>query len=249
MKINGYFDQVKKAARRADRRILEFLYPPRCPVCDTVVLPQRRICPECREKLRPASGATCFKCGKPLANGRREFCADCMKKKRFFIQGRALWVYEKEVKKSLYRFKYQNKREYGTAYAEETAKKDGAWIKSKGIQAIVPVPLHKKKRKKRGYNQAEIFAEELGILLDIPVRADLLTRVRDTRPQKTLNDSQRKQNLRHAFLARKGEAPTRVLLVDDIFTTGSTLNAAAGALLEAGIKEVYTYCVGIGADA
>lgn len=248
MKINGYFDKVKKAARKADRWILDFLYPPRCPVCDTAVLPGRRICQACREKLRPASGIVCLKCGKPLANGRQEFCADCAKKNRLFAQGRALWVYEKDTKESIYRFKYQNRREYGIAYAEEIAKKDGAWIKGKGIQAIVPVPLHKKRRKKRGYNQAEILAEEMGVLLDIPVRADLLTRARDTRPQKTLNDAQRKQNLRRAFLARKGTAPARVLLVDDIYTTGSTLHAAAGALLDAGVEKVYTYCVGIGAD-
>lgn len=243
------FNKIKKTAERADRWILDFLYPPRCPVCDTAVLPQRRICAECVKKLRRANGAVCFKCGKPLANGRQEFCADCEKKPRRFTRGRALWIYEKEVKSSVYRFKYQNKREYGAAYAEEIAKWDGAWIKGKGIQAIVPVPLHKNRQKKRGYNQAEILAKELGRILDIPVRTDILRRERDTRPQKTLNDAQRKQNLRHAFRAKEGAVPGRVLLVDDIYTTGSTMNAAAGALLDAGAGQVYAYCVSIGRDA
>lgn len=249
LKIEDCFKKIKKAAGRADRWILDFLYPPRCPVCDTAVLPQRRICAECRKKMRLASGIVCLKCGKPLADGRQEFCADCAKKTRNFAQGRALWIYEKEARESIYRFKYQNKREYGTAYAEEIAKRDGAWIKGKGIQAIVPVPLHKKRQKKRGYNQAEILAKELGVLLDIPARTDILKRVRDTKPQKMLNNAQRKRNLQDAFLARKGAPPECVLLVDDIYTTGSTLNAAAGALLEAGAKKVYAYCVGIGADA
>lgn len=240
------FEKIKNVAGKADEWILNFLYPPRCPICDAAVLPGKRICAGCKEKLRPASGNVCLKCGKPLADERKEFCADCAKKPRRFTQGRALWIYEKEAKASIYRFKYQNKREYGSAYAEEIARRDGDWILSKGIQAIIPVPLHKNRKRKRGYNQAEILAKELGRLLKLPVKDGILVRIRDTKPQKTLSDGERKRNLKHAFHVTGGMAPERVLLVDDIYTTGSTLDAAAAALLEAGAAKVYVYCLSIG---
>ena len=174
--------------RQLDRWILDLLYPPRCPVCDRAVLPEVGICPKCREKLLTVKEPVCMKCGKPVLNPRKEYCRDCEKRERSFTQGKALWVYEKEVRESLYRFKYQNRREYGRVYAREAAGRYGMWIKSRKIEAIVPVPLHKNKKKKRGFNQAEVFAKELGEILAIPVHTTLLIRSRDTKPQKTLND-------------------------------------------------------------
>lgn len=233
----------------ADRAILDFLYPPRCPFCDAAVLPKDLICPSCAKKVSPVSGPVCFQCGKPLTNERQEFCADCAKKKRRFTQSRALWIYEKEVKESVYRFKYGDRQEYARAYAAELAARSGNWIKGRRIQAIVPVPLHRNRKRKRGYNQAEVLAKELSVLLDIPARPDLLRRVKDTKPQKTLSDAQRKENLKHAFQAKPFEAPERILLTDDIYTTGCTLDAAADALLRAGAKKIYACCVSIGRDA
>lgn len=181
---------------------------------------------------------------------RKQFCGDCEKKKHYFTQGKSLWVYEAEVKKSIYRFKYQNKREYATGYAEEIAKEYGDWIKRKKIQAIVPIPLYKKKQRKRGYNQAQILAKELGRVWNLPVYTDLLIRIRDTKPQKMLNDSERKNNLKKAFKTTKNIVQLEhILLIDDIYTTGSTLDAAAAALLAAGAGTIYTCCISIGKDS
>ncbi len=230
-----------------DRQILDLVYPPRCPFCDQVTDAEERICPECKKKLHPVQEPVCMKCGKPLSDSRREFCWDCGRKKHYFSQGKALWVYEKAVTESIYRFKYRNRREYGRVYAAEMADRYGAWIKSHRIQAVVPIPLHKKRRQKRGYNQAEILAKELGRILDIPVYTDLLVRVRNTKPQKTLNDAERKNNLKKAFKTTKSSVQLQyILVVDDIYTTGSTLDAAAMALSEAGVLEAYTCCVSIG---
>lgn len=227
--------------------ILDLLYPRRCPICDRVTGRKDSVCAECENRVRKVSEPSCKKCGKPIQDSRREYCFDCEKKKHFFVQGKALWVYEKKVKESVYRFKYQNKREYGRIYAKEIAEKYGEWIRSKGIQAIVPVPLHKNRRRQRGYNQAEILARELGRCLKIPVRTDILFRVRDTNPQKTLSDTERKNNLKKAFKSTGSIVQLdHILIVDDIYTTGSTLDAAALALLDAGVKEVYTCCISIG---
>ncbi len=191
-----------------------------------------------------------MRCGKPLADKRMEYCGDCSRKKHAFTQGKALWVYEDGVKASIYRFKYQDRREYARVYAEEIVKAHGGFIRSRHIQAILPVPLHKKRRRERGYNQAELLAKELGKLLGIPVYTDLFIRVRNTRPQKMLNDAERKNNLKEAFKITENIVQLKyILVVDDIYTTGSTLDAAAAALKEAGAAEVYTCCIGIGSDS
>lgn len=244
-KLQKIFEKIY----RADQKILDLLYPPHCPFCDKAVLPGEYICGECRKKIRTVSEPVCMKCGKPLSDFRREYCFDCGRKKHAYTQGKALWVYGREVKESLYRFKYQNRREYARAYASAAAESFAPWIRRKKIQAIVPIPLHKKRKKKRGYNQAEVLAKELGRFLGLPVCTDILVRVRDTKPQKTLNDTERKNNLKGAFKTRGNIVQLKyILVVDDIYTTGSTLDVAAKALKAAGAAEVYAFCVSIGKD-
>ncbi len=229
---------------------LDLLYPPRCVICDQVVSAEAVVCPACQKKIHMVLEPVCMKCGKPLVDERKEFCRDCREKKHYFTQGKSLWVYETEVKKSIYRFKYQNKREYARGYAEEIAKTYGDWIKKKKIQAIVPIPLYKRKQKKRGYNQAQVLAKELGKIWDLPVYTNLLIRIRDTKPQKMLNDTERKNNLKKAFKTTQNIVQLEhILLIDDIYTTGSTLDAAAAVLLDAGAEEIYTCCIGIGKDS
>jgi ComF family protein len=122
-----------------------------------------------------------------------------------------------------------------------------AWIKDIGIEAIVPVPLYKAKKRRRGYNQAESFAKALGRAWNLPVNKDLVYRVRNTTPQKGLSTKERKENLEKAFC--KGKSTIRyntVLLVDDIYTTGSTAEAVASELFQRGIKQVYFLSICIG---
>ncbi len=242
-------EAIWKCIRSIDLTLLGLLYPKRCPFCDRAVLPGEGICKECAVKAHFVKEPACMKCGKPLMDARREYCRDCGKKSHAFTQGKAVFLYEKETKAALYRFKYQNKREYADVFAKEMATRYGDWIKQKRIQAIVPVPLHKRRRKKRGFNQAEVLAKELGRELGIPVLTNLLIRVRDTRPQKELNEAERKNNLKRAFkISGSIVQLDYILLLDDIYTTGSTLDAAAAALLAAGAREVYACCVGIGGD-
>lgn len=243
------FERLKRKISQWDRAFLDLIYPPRCAICDKVISEKDTICSACRKKIHAVKEPVCMKCGKPLANPRKEYCRDCETKKHYFVQGKSLWIYEAEIKKSIYRFKYQNKREYARAYAEEIAKQYGSWIRKKKVQAIIPIPLYKKKQKKRGYNQAQVLAKELGRIWNLPVYTDLLVRTRDTKPQKMLNDAERKNNLKKAFKTSENIVQLEcILLIDDIYTTGSTLDAAAAALLKAGAKEIYTCCISIGKD-
>lgn len=239
---------IRRKIKEADRALLDLLYPPRCPFCDRIAGDAgETVCPLCRKIVSEVREPVCKRCGKPLADERREFCFDCARKHHDFIEGKAMWVYEGRVRESLYRFKYQNKREYARTYAKEIARRYGAWMKRRKVQALIPVPLHRKRRRERGYNQAELLADELEGLTGIPARRELLVRVQDTRPQKQLGGTERKNNLKKAFKTTKSIVQLRcVLIIDDIYTTGSTADAAASALKEAGVPEIYVCCVSIG---
>ncbi len=228
-------------------KILALLFPGRCPICDEILEYGDMICPECMRETICISEPICKKCGKPIENQRLEYCYDCSKDKHLYDAGRAVFVYQGAVKKSLYRFKYQNKREYAEYYAWQTAKQWGEWIKRQEIDVIVPVPLHVKRKKERGYNQAEIYARKLGKRLGIPVEANLLIRQKNTIPQKELNNLKRKNNLKKAFKCRQNIVQfKRVLLVDDIYTTGSTIDAVAEVLKNKGVKKIFFVCISIG---
>ena len=120
------------------------------------------------------------------------------------------------MKQSIYRFKDGGRREYAEFYAKESARLYGDWIKRKDIQAIIPIPIHRHKRYKRGYNQAEVYAKELGKQCGLPIDSKTLIRVVDTLPQKTLSDRERKNNLKKALkIGVDGVQWKRVLVVDD----------------------------------
>lgn len=226
-------------------KLLDYIYPPRCPLCDRIS--PGGICGECRKKITYIREDYCLKCGKPLTDSRREYCDDCVKKKHAFTQGRALLSYAGAVKGSLYRLKYGNRREYAAVYGTELERELGRWIRQNRITLIVPVPLHRARRRKRGYNQAALLARSLGKCAGIPVDERLLCRMKRTSPLKTLSAQERKISLRDAFAVRypvrTGE---RILLVDDIYTTGSTADAAARCLKQAGKCRIYVITVAIG---
>lgn len=207
----------------------------------------RLICPGCSAKIERIQEPLCKKCGKPLEDEKRELCTDCKKKKHEFEQGKAVFVYSGGIRELLYRFKYSNRREYADFYGEEALHRYEKWILNKKIQVIVPIPLHKKRQRVRGYNQAELFARVIGARLGIPVCADLMIREKNTVPQKELNEAERKNNLKNAFKITKNIVHlSYILLVDDIYTTGSTIDAAALALKKAGGTHIYFICVSSG---
>ncbi|MBQ6856422.1 MAG: ComF family protein [Lachnospiraceae bacterium] len=223
------------------RTILDILFPRRCPVCGEIVKPAGGlICPPCFQKLSFVTGPVCKKCGKEIADGTMEFCEDCMAHRHTFESGVALLNYDEIARKSMVQMKYNNKREYLDFYGEAMAIRYETVIRRMQVDVIVPVPVHRSRRRKRGFNQAELLAEILGKKLNIPVENNCLRRDRRTLPQKELSPTERLKNLTGAFRAETlPKHMRRILLVDDIYTTGSTLEACARALKRAGAENVY----------
>ena len=151
-------------------------------------------------------------------------------------------------------FKYLGKQENAEFYAEEIYAEYGKTFRELGIQALIPVPIHRRKYITRGYNQAGLIAAELGEKLGIPVLEELLTRDTYTEPQKNLNYEKREHNLKGAFSANvrvleKTEVPEIALLVDDIYTTGATIQICTKVCMEIGIQKVYYTSVACGSGA
>lgn len=226
--------------------LLEILFPLRCTFCDTVLpLGEEKICRSCRGKIRYLKGALCYCCGKPVKE-EQEYCFDCGKRQHEFIQGAALFEYE-FVRHSLYKFKYGGRKEYGVCYGDYMSR----YFRNKLVQwkpqALIPVPLHKKRMRKRGYNQAEVLANDLSEYWQIPVIKDLVIRRKNTRPMKELDGVERQNNLKKAFLLGRNDVKlSTVIIIDDIYTTGNTIDAVASVCKEAGIKNIYFLTISIG---
>lgn len=191
----------------------------------------------------------CYKCGKQLDEEEREFCRDCSVKKHNFDRGVAAFSYSDAMKKSMYAFKYNNRREYAGFYAKELIERCGDIIKGWRAQALIPVPLHPSRYRARGYNQAEVLAREIGRQTGIKVDTKTLVRVKKTTPQKELNDRERNINIENAFqIAKNSVKYKNVIVVDDIYTTGATVDGCALALKAGGADRVYfmSVCIGNG---
>lgn len=204
--------------------LLKLLYPDRCPICDRA-LPienkETKICPDCLKKLKVVRD-------RMLPEG-------C----KYLDGGMAVFAYS-TVFTSLYKFKYMNRSPYAKAYAKLVVKEAGDWIKALNPDCFIPVPLHKNRLIKRGYNQAKELADELYNLTGIKVYDFLVARSHPTVPQKFLNKKSRQINMEKAFTVRENVVNLRrVVIVDDIITTGSTIDSIAKELKENGVESVY----------
>lgn len=253
--------KIKDNLPAALKPVISLLFPRRCPVCGDIVQPEGAlICPACVPKLSPVRQPTCRKCGKEVFGDHIEYCMDCTRHRHSFESGAALLNYNDAARESMAAIKYRNKREYLDFYAQAIAFRHGKWMTRLQADALIPVPVHPARQRKRGFNQAEELAVRLSRLTGIPVLSNLLIRIRRTAPQKELNPAERMKNLQQAFAVSDAYQhtfsqqnnpsliPSRVILVDDIYTTGSTMECCTRILKQAGVREVYfiTICIGNG---
>lgn len=220
--------------------LIDLIFPPRCVVCKK--FSNDPLCGDCLSKVKYIDPLVCKVCGEPH-NSRFEgnFCHDCYQKKTPFDIARSITVYEGVMKEAIHEFKFNNKRTLSVPLGKIMIDylKNNKEIGVSDVDIIIPVPLSRKKQRAREYDQAELLAEELSKYNGIELDIGSLKRTRETIPQFKLSRKERLVNLKEAFSALSTVEGKNILLVDDIYTTGSTAKEASIALKKAGAGKVY----------
>ncbi|MGN0376506.1 MAG: ComF family protein [Suilimivivens sp.] len=238
---------MKRAVKKVIETSLDLIFPRRCAVCDEPVgRIGKGVCRNCESEIIYIKAPFCMKCGKQLKREEGEFCGDCMRKKHLYIQGTALYEYG-SMADSIFRFKYAGRQEYALFYGKELYEKRGRWLLMVKPDALIPVPVHASRKRMRGYNQSELLARELSRWSGIPVNTGLIMRERKTQPQKNLTQAERQNNLKRAFKICQNDVKLKtIVIIDDIYTTGSTIDAMTEVLFAAGIQKVYYMALAVG---
>jgi len=226
------------------KAVLDLVYPPRCFLCRGLTKGGKTVCFSCQEKLDLSSGGCSFCSYSDHTWGSCSWCTD----KDLYVSGiYALGPYRGNLKKLIKMYKYEGKKEVADFFIPYLAEEIGLQIKTKNWlspEGIVPIPLHSRRLKERRFNQARILADKLAIHLDVPV-LDVLKRVRDTQTQTRLSRTERWENVQGAFkLAEREKMANCLLVVDDICTSGATINEAARVLKEGGTQTLYAAVIG-----
>lgn len=244
------FGNLRLLIRKTGELVLNLLYPQRCLLCDgTVWVMDEGVCPQCRNGIEYVGELRCMRCGKAISDAKEEYCSDCKRKSRYFDRGISLCVYKGKVKESIYRLKYKERQQYGMHYGRMIVKYLGDEIKALNADALIPVPLHRDREKKRGYNQAAIVANEIGRILKIPVCENIIGRSKNTNAMKLQTAQDRQKNIKNAFKILTNDVKLETaVLIDDIYTTGSTLDEMSRTLKNAGVKHIYFVTIATGKD-
>ena len=229
------------------QKLLDNILPRRCRKCGQPLSTDGELCERCLNELNFIYPPYCRKCGFPLEEetSGKLLCAACLQKKRTpFRLCRSALRYDEASKNLILAFKFMDKTENARLLAAmlNVAGRD---IFAAGAEVIVPVPLHYTRLLKRKYNQSALLARELGRYTGLPVDCRSLVRHKRTRPQVEFSGLERIKNVKNAFSVKHPEnlAGRRVVLIDDVFTTGSTLKECALALKKAGVRSVDTLTV------
>ena len=223
--------------RRAGGRLLDWLLPQPCLAC---ALPgQQGLCARCAAEL-PWNRHACRRCALPLPSADRDgLCGRCLRRPPPAHSARALLRYAEPVDRWISALKFGRRLAAGHLLSRLLQSRlDALWPDS-GVDAVLVVPLHRRRLRQRGFNQVLELLRPLQQELRAPLRLACLQRVRDTPQQTGLDAAHRRRNLRGAFRADPAVRGQRLLLVDDVITTGSTVNEAARCLLRAGASEVH----------
>lgn len=215
-------------------------FPPDCPFCEKIMdYREAFVCLNCLQKLPFIVEPRCLCCGKNVEE-ENKYCKDCEDLHHVFEEGRAVFKYEGMVARAILKFKYHGRKDFGDVFSYWMVRCLKTWINEKRIDVIVPVAVHKNRMRKRGYNQAAILAEKMAKELKIEYNNYSVIRHKNTVPQKKLTILERMRNMQKAFKVVDGELKNkRVLIVDDIYTTGMTVDIMSLCILESGADKVY----------
>lgn len=225
--------------------ILHWIYPVDCTVCGGPAEDRRlpSICRPCWNSIGPIEGPVCPRCGRPfnsplaLMHSPSHVCGSCRERPPIFDQALSPYRYEGALEQAIRLFKYRGRANLAYPLADLAL----VWMdRIPTVDLVIPVPLHPSRLRKREYNQALLLADRIARRLSLPLSYDHLVRVRATRPQTELDRADRAGNVRRAFAVQQPAylEGQRVLLVDDVFTTGATANECARTLRRAGVRSI-----------
>ena len=229
-------------------KFLNILLPPRCIMCGKVLSEKNGLCPDCFNSINFISAPYCYKCGRPFVKesglkfAAKQYCGECLKKKKFlFEMQRTSFVYDDNSKNLVLDLKFHDK----TVAAETLANMlyaAGKDIWENKPDLLIPVPIHYMRLIKRRFNQSALLVKFLSKKTKISADYSSLVRQENTIPQVQLSGFARRHNLRKAFKVKYPQniKNKKVVLIDDVETTGSTLNECAKVLRKAGAKEIYS---------
>lgn len=213
---------------------MDWLYPPVCAGCG---IAPARFCPQCLASINRITLPQCPVCGNLLSSG-KSVCEDCAEKNHNFSAIASWAEYTDPLRSAIHAFKYKNDLGLGDLFACYLV--DLLKQKKYQFNVIVPVPLSNSRRRKRGFNQSLLLARPISLYFHIPLAVNALRRIKETDSQVHLNAMERETNMEGAFCGNPATLKGKdVLLVDDIITTGATMNHCASSLLTAGARSVY----------
>ncbi|MFH1079973.1 MAG: ComF family protein [Pseudomonadota bacterium] len=223
--------------------LADLVFPPRCMACGMLLAGpgDASFCGACFSAIRFIAPPLCPCCGIPMAGaGADHLCGDCLLSRPSYVMARAVARYDSVMQDAIHVFKYKEKITTGEILGKMMADHIYPGFSMANHTLIVPVPLHPKRLRERGFNQAVILARKISTRFSIPLDYLTLRRHVFTEPQVGLGKEQRTANIRDAFAVRSGKKVEgqRIVLVDDVYTTGSTVKECAGVLMTHGAAEV-----------
>jgi ComF family protein len=221
----------------------QFFLPPQCPCCERFLEEGRKgVCPDCFSEIRWIEPPFCSICGTPFSSGAGEShpCSDCLTKKRYFEMARALGFYVGPLQKMIHRWKYRGKTSLTSSLGEWMATGLLHFWDPPLFDLLIPVPLHIHRNRERGFNQVLLLVQELSRKTGIPYRKRLLQKKQVTPPQVNLSGAEREKAVRNAFqvVGNENLEGKSILLVDDVYTTGATVNECSRVLIARGAERV-----------
>ena len=231
--------------------LVDWLYPPRCRACGGTIYGRdaEYFCGVCWPKIRLVSHPLCNRCGRPFpdAGGDDHHCAACLTRTPYFVRARAWGCYPREeitehpLRQVVQKFKYGRKVSLGKPLGRLMAQGCQEFLDACHVDLIIPLPLHPKRLRWRGFNQSLLLARQVSHMVQVPIDPFALHRNRETPPQTQLTEDERRKNVRGAFAIDTGKPfkEKSVLLVDDVYTSGATVNECSRVLVRGGAKEVY----------
>lgn len=227
--------------------LIELFLPAHCLIC-ALKSDNRLICLHCQKALIKKR-TCCLNCALPLSQS-QSHCGDCLTNPHLFTRLHAIDDYQAPYTNLIKRFKYSKQLLNGHALGELLALSllyNFSSSELTKVDYLIPIPLYKKKHRQRGFNQAQLIAQLLAKKFSIPLLNNAVERIKQTNVQEGLNVKKRKRNLRNAFLLNKEEghklAGCHIVIIDDVVTTGATVNSLSRVLLESGVKRIDVWCI------